>query len=567
MARKSIAAFAAALIGLTGAQPVLAQGFGNAPYGNSGNPQYDRAYQDGYNDAFRQGYGTGYDDGRSARRYDDTDYSYGYGNGPYNAPYGANVSFAYFYNELAPYGRWYRHPRWGDVWHPVQVEANFRPYFRGHWINTVEFGWTWNSDYPWSDVPFHYGRWVYDPYDGWLWVPGYVWSPAWVVWRSGAGNVGWFPMPPDDRFLAGFDEYRTDWDWNRGFGYRDWYGPSFALNTLLSSWIFTDFAHFGDRDYGRYLRPQNQYVSIINNTRNVTNYVTVNNRFVNRSIDVTQVERASGRRIERVTARDVVKTPITGLDVGRQVQGRERQGHGGNPNASARERIRPLPAADTGATPPAFGGRGGRLDGAQPAAPANVPAPVQSGGQQPAFTPPPGGGSAPGFGARGGRFEGTPPAAQANIPAPVQSSGQPPVVTPPPGGGAPPAFGARGGRIEGTPPAAPTNVPAPEQRVQQPDPTPPPGRGPNPAFGGRGGRFNAPPPAAPANVQVPVQGGNRPNAAPPPTAPAAPATEQSVAQPSVTPPPATPPAPEQGRGGGRNGRGGQGAAERPGRDN
>ena len=111
---------------------------------------------------------------------------YGGGDTNYNQFGATNVSFGYFYDELAPYGVWYNHPRWGDVWHPTRVEADFRPYYRGHWVNTIEYGWTWNSDYPWSDVPFHYGRWVLDPNDGWLWVPGYVWAPAWVIWRSGA---------------------------------------------------------------------------------------------------------------------------------------------------------------------------------------------------------------------------------------------------------------------------------------------------------------------------------------------------------------------------------------------
>jgi hypothetical protein len=165
-------------------------------------------------------------------------------------------------------------------------------------------------------------------------------------------------MPPDDRFLAGYDVYRTDWDWNRGFGYRDWYGPNFALDTLLAAWVFIDYAHFGDRDYYSYVRPRNQHVTIINNTTNVTNYVTINNRIVNRSVDVVQVERASGRRVERAMAREVVKAPVTPVNLGRQVEGRERQDHGGNVNASARERVRPLIERRTGTTGPAEDQRG-----------------------------------------------------------------------------------------------------------------------------------------------------------------------------------------------------------------
>ncbi len=113
-----------------------------------------------------------------------------------------NVGFDYFYDQLSPYGEWNYHPRWGDVWRPTRVGSDFRPYYRGYWVNT-EYGWTWESEEPWGDATSHYGRWVYDPYDGWLWVPGYTWAPAWVVWRGGGNNIGWFPMPPDDRFLAG----------------------------------------------------------------------------------------------------------------------------------------------------------------------------------------------------------------------------------------------------------------------------------------------------------------------------------------------------------------------------
>src|SRR5689334_10278430 len=46
---------------------------------------------------------------------------------------GFSVSFGGFYDELAPYGTWHHHPRWGDVWRPRRVEADFRPYYRGHW--------------------------------------------------------------------------------------------------------------------------------------------------------------------------------------------------------------------------------------------------------------------------------------------------------------------------------------------------------------------------------------------------------------------------------------------------
>jgi hypothetical protein len=230
---------------------------------------------------------------------------------------------------------------------PRRVEADFRPYYRGHWEYTNQYGWIWASDHVWGDIPFHYGRWVYDPYDGWLWVPGYVWSPAWVVWRSGGGYTGWFPMPPDDGFLyGGGSPYVNRWDnWDRGFGYNDWYGAGFGVSSLINFWVFVEDRRFGDRDYIRYVPPRTNIVNIVNSTTNVTNYVTVNNYIVNRSINVDRIERASGRPITRVEARNVLKRNIniTTVDQGDRVQQNERRNHGGDRNASARDRIVSLP--------------------------------------------------------------------------------------------------------------------------------------------------------------------------------------------------------------------------------
>ena len=261
---------------------------------------------------------------------------------PASAQGNFRVSFGYFYDELAPYGQWFHHPRWGDVWHPRRVSRDFRPYNRGHWDYTNRYGWVWAADYEWGDIPFHYGRWVYDPYDGWLWVPGYVWSPAWVVWRSGGGYVSWFPMPPDEAFLAGDEVYRTNWDnWDRGFGYTDWYGPRFGPSWLMSIGTFVDERHFADRDFIRYAPPPNQLVNIVNNTRNVTNYATVNNYIVNRSVDPAQIQRASGRQIVVVPEQQVIRAnvPIVPVNLGREVQQQERRQHGGDPRASAQARV------------------------------------------------------------------------------------------------------------------------------------------------------------------------------------------------------------------------------------
>ncbi|MBS4084855.1 MAG: hypothetical protein KGZ73_15000 [Rhizobiales bacterium] len=110
---------------------------------------------------------------------------------------GVSVSIE-FREALAPHGRWHRHSRWGEVWIPARVERGWRPYTRGHWVYTDDWGWYWVSDEDWGWVAYHYGRWVFDAQVGWVWVPGREWGPAWVSWRRGGAEVGWAPLPPDD---------------------------------------------------------------------------------------------------------------------------------------------------------------------------------------------------------------------------------------------------------------------------------------------------------------------------------------------------------------------------------
>ncbi len=442
-----------------------------------------------------------------------------------------SVSFGYFYNALAPYGRWYHHPRWGDVWHPIDVPRDFRPYYRGHWDYTAQYGWLWESDYEWGNIAFHYGRWVYDPSDGWLWIPGYVWAPAWVIWRESGGDIGWFPMPPDDQFLAGDEIYRTDWnDWDRGFGYSDWYGPRYGLDFTIGFWTFVDRRHFADRDYIRYAPDPREYRTIINNSRNITNYTTVNNIVVNRSVDVRQIERESGRRVAEVNPRDVIRNaPIMPVQTGRQVQFEERQQHGGNPKASARDRVAVLPPQNvpgqfTPTSPPNKGalpnqqqpnqqlrGRGqlGQPNPPPPQGQANLPPPKEQfrgRGQlgQPNPPPPQGQANLPPpneqFRGRGqfGQPNPPPPQGQANLPPPneqLRGRGQLGQPSPPP---------QQGQVNQGPPPNEQLRG-----RGQLGQPSPPPQQGqvnqgppPNEQLRGRGqfGQSNAPPQPPPERV-------------------------------------------------------------------
>jgi hypothetical protein len=233
------------------------------------------------------------------------------------------IGFDNFRNQLAPYGTWSNHARWGEVWHP-RADRDFRPYYNGRWEDTREYGWLWVSDDSWGDVPYHYGRWVFDPREGWLWVPGYVWAPSWVVWREGGGNIGWFPMPPGDNYY-GDGAYRDNFA--NQYGYRDWYGPSFGNDQFLSLWIFVGQDHFRDRNYRNYAVPQRDYGSFFSQTVNTTNYVTINNYVVNRSVDRDRLQRATNQRFEPVAASNVIgpKTIVTQAREGRQIEQRERQ--------------------------------------------------------------------------------------------------------------------------------------------------------------------------------------------------------------------------------------------------
>jgi hypothetical protein len=100
-----------------------------------------------------------------------------------------------FDGPLAAEGTWVSVGDYGRCWHPRGVAVDWRPYCDGQWVSTDD-GWYWQSDEPWAWACYHYGTWTMDPGYGWIWVPGVDWAPAWVVWRSGGGYVGWAPCAP-----------------------------------------------------------------------------------------------------------------------------------------------------------------------------------------------------------------------------------------------------------------------------------------------------------------------------------------------------------------------------------
>ena len=128
------------------------------------------------------------------------------------------------YEDLDDNGTWQSNPRYGNVWIPTNVQQGWAPYRNGHWVWISPWGWTWVDDAPWGYAPFHYGRWV-NVDNRWGWVPGPqnvrpVYAPALVAFIGGSGfgvsvsvgggggypggNVGWFPLAPQDRYVPSY---------------------------------------------------------------------------------------------------------------------------------------------------------------------------------------------------------------------------------------------------------------------------------------------------------------------------------------------------------------------------
>jgi hypothetical protein len=231
------------------------------------------------------------------------------------------VGFQAFHDTLAPYGNWTHDPRWGTVWHPTQVSADFRPYRDGHWEDTDEYGTVWVSDYSWGDIPFHYGRWGYDPSQGWLWQPGYTWSPAWVVWREGGGNIGWFPTPPG--YYDASAAFADDWDgW---YGYRDLYGAALDAAAFYALWSFVPADDIYAPAIGVDVIAPGTNVGFIGRTRDWTRFGVARGHLVNRAIDRGRFRSAFGHPLPTSARHDFASHhgPIVGVAKGRSIAARE----------------------------------------------------------------------------------------------------------------------------------------------------------------------------------------------------------------------------------------------------
>ena len=188
-----------------------------------------------------------------------------------------SVSISFFHEELAPYGRWVDTRSYGEVWCPSRVATGWEPYVDGRW-DYSDYGWTWLSDDPWSDIPYHYGTWVWIDGYGWSWIPGTVWAPAWVTWAYTDDYVGWAPVPPSFVVTA--------------TGYA---GPAVAI--AASRYVFVPSRQFVGVPVNTVRVSAAQNAVIFPRARRATTFTVANGYVHNVGLPPAQIERVVGRRL------------------------------------------------------------------------------------------------------------------------------------------------------------------------------------------------------------------------------------------------------------------------------
>jgi len=250
-----------------------------------------------------------------------------------------------FYDDLAGYGEWVHVKGPGWVWSPYNTPAGWRPYQLGHWVYT-DYGWTWASDESYGWAVYHYGRWSNHPAYGWVWSPGTDWGPAWVAWHEGAGWVGWAPLP---------------WNvgWRVGVGL-DWGGVNVNVALGPSAWYFVQARDMVSPGLRYHVAPASRNVTLIQTTQNVTNYIYVDNRIIDRSVKVENIGRAVGHTIPRYRVRPA---DSPGSDPGGKVRGQEFVLFRPNPVRGAKSQGRAVPPGhDAGREPVDRGRHTGQSD-------------------------------------------------------------------------------------------------------------------------------------------------------------------------------------------------------------
>lgn len=202
----------------------------------------------------------------------------------------ATVSLSFFHETLAPHGRWLATASYGEVWAP-SVAPGWEPYVNGEWLYT-DCGWSWVSDDPWGSIAFHYGTWTWvDPY-GWVWVPGLVWAPAWVTWAFTDDYVGWAPVPPS--FVLSVTGY---------------VGRPIVLPQ--TRYVFVPARRFVAVPVATVRVPAQRNAAILPRAAKVTTFEVSRGLVRNLGPAPERIERAAGRRIERVTVERAKLRPVT----------------------------------------------------------------------------------------------------------------------------------------------------------------------------------------------------------------------------------------------------------------
>ncbi|HTO87088.1 MAG TPA: DUF6600 domain-containing protein [Thermoanaerobaculia bacterium] len=200
------------------------------------------------------------------------------------------VGISFFHQTLAPYGHWVVSASYGSVWVP-EVAVGWEPYVNGEWLYT-DCGWSWVSYDPWGDIPFHYGTWVWISRQGWVWIPGLVWAPAWVTWAYTADYVGWAPVPPTFALSAS--------------GY---FGQPIVVSQ--ARYVFVPTQQFVGVRVSTVRVSTHQSEVIFPQATKVTSYRVSGGVVHNVGPAPERIERASGRRIERVPVSRARLQPTT----------------------------------------------------------------------------------------------------------------------------------------------------------------------------------------------------------------------------------------------------------------
>jgi hypothetical protein len=178
-----------------------------------------------------------------------------------------------------------------------------------------------------------------------------------VAWHEGAGWVGWAPLP----WQVG---------WRVGVGL-DWGGVNVNVALGPSAWYFVQSRDMVSPGLRYRVAPASRNVTLVQTTQNVTNYIYVDNRIIDRSVKVEKIGRAVGHTIPCYRVRPA---DSPGSDPGGKVRGQEFVLFRPNPVRGARSQGRVVPPGhDAGREPVDRGRHAGRSDEVSESEPGDAP--------------------------------------------------------------------------------------------------------------------------------------------------------------------------------------------------